>query len=145
MISIIIYLVIMAFIHSKMEIMIEGRQGWAHGLPCWRWNKKFWRNLLGGKPMTGYHFYMLVLFQIIFHIPFLFIDWTFNYELITQGLFCWYFVIEDTMWFISNPKYSFSHFIDRDVEWHRRWFYHLPVTYWWGMIIGTILILLGGK
>jgi hypothetical protein len=59
------------------------------------------------------------------------------------GLVSWFFVIEDINWFIFNPRYTFKRFRKQTIEWHNRWFLGLPYTYWWGMIIGTTLLLLG--
>jgi hypothetical protein len=47
------------------------------------------------------------------------------------------------MWFIFNPHYTLKRFRKRNIEWHSRWFMGLPYTYWWGGIIGTILLILG--
>ena len=138
------YMFLCANVHALWEIQIEGKSGgWAHYLPTWRWNV-FWRKFLGGKPLTGYHVLMMIMYQLSFHIPIIFIRWNMGLEFITQGLFCWYFVMEDFLWFLWNPAYRFKRFYQRDIEWHRRWFFNIPISYWWGIIGGTVLILLGG-
>lgn len=138
-----IYLIVVAIVHALLEIQVEGKTGgWARQLPTFRVNV-FFRKLLGGKPLTGYHIFMLLLFQLIFHGAFIFIPFTIKSECILQGCFMWYFVIEDIAWFILNPYYTLARFKKHHIQWHKRWFMGLPYSYWFGGILGTILILLG--
>jgi hypothetical protein len=143
MIKILIWMIVLAFFHALQECQIEGEAGWCKNLPTFRINV-FFRKLLGGKPLTGYHIFLMIMFQIIFHIPFIFISWTWKSELITQGLFMWYWIFEDILWFIVNPKYTLKRFLKKDVEWHLRWWLGIPLSYWIGGIIGIILLILGG-
>ena len=143
MINIIIYLIILALIHAKLELMIEGKAAWAMRLPCWRIDNDLTRFLLG-KEITGYHVWLLVLFLFIFHAPFLFINWSLQKEFITIGLFYWYWIVEDWFWFIESKHYGLRSFKKGRIFWHKRWFWCLPVSYWWGMIIGTIFLIIGG-
>jgi len=145
MIIIIFYLILLAAIHAKMELMSEGKMGWGLRFPCWTINNRI-INLLINKPLTGYHFYMCLMFLLLFHSPFLFISWTIKKELTTMGLFFWYWIIEDFMWFAESKYYGLRNFKKGRIYWHRRWFLNfIPVSYAWGMIIGTILLILGGK
>jgi hypothetical protein len=139
-----IFTLILAFITALWEIQVEGKEGWAKQLPTFRINV-FFRKLLGGKPLTGYHIFLLLLFVIVFHG--LFINELGNWEIESTifGLICWFFVIEDIMWFIFNPHYTLKKFKNKQVEWHSRWWLGLPITYWWGGIIGTLLLIFGGK
>ena len=42
MIKIILYLILLAAIHAKLELQIEGKKaGWALRLSCWRIDNKF--------------------------------------------------------------------------------------------------------
>jgi hypothetical protein len=60
MIFIIIYLILLAALHAKLELMIEGRKcGWAHNLPCWRLDNLITQFFLG-KELTGYHLYLFL-------------------------------------------------------------------------------------
>jgi len=142
MLNVILYLIALALIHALWEVQVEGKNGWCKKLPTFRINV-FFRKLLGGKALTGYHLYMLILFQIVFHGRFLFESWSGDRELVTQGLFIIYFVLEDILWFIVNPHYTIKRFLQRKIEWHKRWILGLPLTYWVGIIAGVTLIILG--
>jgi len=140
---IILYLIVLAILHALWELQIEGNyDGWARNLPCWRWNK-IWKIILGGKPMTGYHWYMLLMFTFLFHSPFLFIPWTIPTECLILGIYIYYWLLEDFLWFILNPLYTLKKFRKGSIEWHKRWILGLPLSYWVGLLIGTILIYLG--
>lgn len=142
MIYIILFLILLAAIHAKMEIMSEGKAGWGLNFPCWRMNNCL-INFLLGKELTGYHFYMCLLFLLIFHSPFLFIQFNINNELMILGYYFWYWVIEDFLWFIESKHYGLKNFKKGRIYWHKRFFGGLPISYWGGIIIGTGLLLLG--
>jgi hypothetical protein len=142
MIKIILYIIILAALHGKLEIQIEGDAGWAKNLPCKKFNNKF-LDLILGKGITAYHIWMLILFLFIFHMPFLFIEWSIKQELFTLGLFCFYFIIEDLFWFIEHEKYGIKKFRKNCIDWHRRFFCGLPYSYIGGIILGIVLLLLG--
>jgi hypothetical protein len=145
MIKIAIFLLILSALHAKLELMIEGKKsGWACKLPCWSIETKISNWLLGNKPLTGYHFWMLIMYLFLFHSPYLFIPLNLKTELIILGFFCWYWVSEDFCWFLENSLYGLRNFKKGRIAWHRRWIWFLPVSYIWGIIIGTILLLLGG-
>lgn len=142
MIKYIIFTLILAFITALWEIQVEGKDGWAKLLPTFRINV-FFRKLLGGKPLTGYHIFLLLLFITVFHGLFINDLGTWKAESIVFGLVSWFFVLEDALWFILNPHYTWKKFKKRDIEWHCRWCFGLPITYYWGMAIGTLLLILG--
>lgn len=144
MIKYYIFTIILAVITALQEIQIEGRWGWAKLLPTFRINV-FFRKLLGGKALTGYHIFLLLLFITVFHGLFINELGTWKIESTIFGLVSWFFVIEDVLWFIFNPHYTFKRFRKKTIEWHNRWFMGLPISYWWGMIIGTTLLLIGRK
>ena len=64
MLKLVLFLMWLALVHASWEIQIEGKDGWARELPCWRLNV-FFRKLLGGKALTGYHTWMMLLFLTI--------------------------------------------------------------------------------
>lgn len=140
----IFYLLLLAILHAKMELMSEGKMGWGLKFPCWRINNRL-ISLLINKELTGYHFYMLLLFLLLFHSPFLFIVFTLKKELTILGLFFWYWVIEDFLWFAESKHYGLRNFKRGRIYWHKRFFIFLPVSYWESIIIGTVLLILGGK
>jgi len=138
----ILFLILLAAIHAKMELMSEGKMGWGVKFPCWRLNNALIR-LLIGKELTGYHFYMCIMFLLLFHSPYLFIAYTLKRELTIMGLYFWYWVFEDFFWFVESKNYGIRNFKPGRIYWHKRWIGKIPVSYWVGMIIGTLL-LLGG-
>lgn len=144
MIKIILFILFLAALVAKLELQIEGKKdGWALRLPCWRKNNKFIQFCLG-KDLTGYHFWLLITFFTIFHSPYLFIPLNLKNELLCLGLFCWFWIAEDWFWFLENNLYGLRNFKPGRIFWHKRWIFFLPVSYVWGIIIGTILLLLGG-
>jgi len=144
MIFIILYILILAALLAKLELMIEGKKaGWAMNLPCWKIENELINWLLGNKPLTGYHTWLLLTFLFIFHSPYLFIKFTFQHEVLILGYFCWFWIAEDWFWFIENNLYGFRNFRPGRIFWHKRWIWFLPVSYVWGILIGTILLLIG--
>ena len=145
MIKFIIYLLWMATIHALWEIQVEGKTGgWARHLPTFRINV-FFNNLLGGKALTGYHLFMLILFITIFHGFFLFQEWTPKLELVIFGIGIIYFVVEDFLWFVLNKHYGIKRFRPGKIAWHNRWVLGLPISYWVGGIIVSTLLHFGLK
>ena len=144
MIKYYLYTILLACVTALYEIQIEGSDGgWAKNLPTFRIHNRF-KFLLGNKPLTGYHICLLSLFFIVFHGTFLNMRWTIFEEMKTLGLYFWFFVIEDFMWFVFNPSFSVKRFFNRDISWHSRWTFGLPTSYVYGIIIGTTLLILGG-
>lgn len=141
--KIFIWMTILALFHALQETQIEGKAGWARHLPTFRIST-FVTKLLIGKEITGYHIFMLVMWVIIFHGIYLFQDFTWKVECMVIGLLNWYFVIEDFLFFVVNHHYGLVRFKRGHISWHQRWFWGLPYTYWWGMIIGTFLLYIGG-
>lgn len=139
-----IFTILMAIFYSLLEIQVEGRDGWCRNLPTFRINV-FFRKLLGGKPLTGYHLYLLIFMSIVFHGLFLGENYSWKITMKAIGLMSYFFVLEDIMWFVFNPHYTLKRFNKKCIDWHRRWVWGLPLTYYWGMIIGTTLLILGGK
>jgi len=137
-----IYMIIMAIIYSLLEIQVEGRDGWCRNLPTFRINV-FFRKILGGKPLTGYHLYLLIFMSIVFHGLFLGEIYSYKISCRAFGLMSYFFVLEDGLWFIFNPHYSIIRFNKKNVDWHKRWVWGIPLTYYWGIIIGTGLLILG--
>ncbi|MCD4705862.1 hypothetical protein K8R61_02150, partial [bacterium] len=82
LLSKICYIFIMALVLAILEVQIEGKNGWAASLPTWRPSEKeryvkFFKKIMGGKEMTGYHLSMFSFVALIFHIPFFFgLSWS---------------------------------------------------------------------
>ena len=64
-IGLLAFMVFLAFILAFWEIQIEGKDGWAAKAPCWRIEKGWLVKLTGGRPITGYHFF-ITLFYLIY-------------------------------------------------------------------------------
>jgi len=142
-IKVIAFLIVLAAVHAKLELQIEGlKGGWAIRLPCWRVDNVFTQLLLG-KELTGYHFYLMAVFLMIFHSPFLFIDYSLQKECLCLGAFCYYWIAEDFFWFAENGLYGLRNFRPNRIYWHKRWFVFLPVSYWTSIILGGIFLWLG--
>jgi hypothetical protein len=131
-----------------MELEIEGHGcsgGWARQLPTKRYYNKFIK-LIINKEITTYHIFMLLLILSLFHGIFLIYKWTLKNELIILGLLLFYFILEDFCWFLFNKKIGIKKFKPGKISWHRRWFLNfIPVSYVIGGIIGTLLLILGGR
>lgn len=144
MIKYYLFTLILAFFTALEEIQIEGKDGWAAHLPTFRINV-FFRKLLGGKSLTGYHIFLLLNHIIIFHGLFINELGTWKTEYKIFGLISFFFVLEDAIWFFMNKHYTIKKFLKKEIEWHKRWVFGLPLTYWWGMILGTFLLWMGLK
>ena len=137
----ILYTILLAVLYALVEIQIEGKAGWARHLPTFRINV-FFRKFLGGKPLTGYHIFMLMTFVVVFHAM-MHNEMSWRNEIQIFGLLNWFFVIEEISWFILNPHYTLQKFLDKDIRWHKRWLWGLPVSYWIGILLGTWGLYLG--
>ena len=146
MLIISLYLLLLAAVLAKLELQIEGnKQGWAARLPCWKIENNFINWLLGNKPLTGYHLWLMITFFIVFHGYFLFIPWTLSKELYTLGYFSLFWVAEDWFWFLENSYYGLRNFKKGRVYWHKRWIFGLPNSYWGAILLGIAFLLLGGN
>lgn len=140
-----LFIFVLAYLHARQETEIEGKAGWARHLPTFRINI-FITKLFLAKELTGYHIFMLLMFLTIFHVPFIFIPFTLKMEFIILGLMSYYWIIEDFLFFVVNPHFGLKKFCKKYISWHKRWcIYNLiPVSYVTGIIIGTVLLILGG-
>ena len=141
MIKIILFLILLALLHALWEIQIEGKDGWAKKLPCWRINV-FFRKLFGGKPMTGYHFYMFSIWILAFHVPYILLPYSYGLECYIWSALLFYFPVEDFLWFVCNKHYGIKKFKQGKVEWHKKWLLGLPKAYWICWSLSIILYLL---
>lgn len=76
LVAYLIFIVVIAAVLAQWEIQIEGKDGWAAKLPCWRKEEGLIVKLNGGRPFTGYHFWMMIFMIIMLYFPALFTDWT---------------------------------------------------------------------
>lgn len=142
MLTYLIFIILLAFWFGKVEIQIEGTAGWAKNLPTWRiehhWVLKyFW----GGRPLTGYHFWVITFVCILFHIPIFFAEsWSWILEARVLGGIVLFWAIEDFLWFVFNPGYGLKKFKKELIPWHPRWILGAPIDYWIFVPIGIFLV-----
>jgi len=134
--------ILLGIVFANLEIQIEGKRGWAADLPCWRKEKGWVVRLLGGRPLTGYHTWMTIFLILMFHFPFLFVDWHPKTELLIWGLLYGFFLAEDFAWFVFNPNYGIKKFKKSEVWWHGTWWGPVPSIYYFLAGMAIILIVL---
>lgn len=125
---------------AALEIQIEGKFGWAAHLPTFRLKKK-----MRGKPITGYHLFIILFTLIIFHFPLFFASWSLKKECLVLGIYIFMWTLEDFLWFVLNPHYGLHKFNknNKDIWWHQSWFVGLPTFYWFLFPLAVILIAWG--
>ena len=133
---------IAAFMWAKLEVEIEGKDGWAKNLPTWRINNHFLLDVfLGGRPLTGFHTWAFSFVFFAFHLPLLWMQtWSWPLEVQVIGSVMLFWVVEDFIWFIVNPHYGWKRYRQHDVTWHPKWFWLLPVDHW-GMLVISLSLL----
>jgi hypothetical protein len=126
---------------ALIEIHIEGPAGWAANLPTWRLRNKWWERLFPGRPLTGYHLWVLVFIAVVAHLPFAFgVPWTWRGELQKIAFILFFWVVEDFLWFALNPHYGLRRFRPQYIPWHQRaWWWIAPRDYWIGLTLAAIL------
>jgi len=133
-----------ALLMACLEIEIEGRHGWAERLPTWYRTSglaaRVFSLLASGKPLTGYHLFLLPLTALTFHLPFVFgVPWTGAGELAIAAAWIAWLATWDVLWFVLNPAYGWHRFRRGNVWWHRRWIGRLPVDYLLAAVISLLL------
>lgn len=115
---------------AKLEIEIEGKDGWASNLPTWRIKNRFTRLMWGEQPYTGYHFWAGVMLVNLLHFPFwLGLPWSINLELQILAVAFLGVIFEDFFWFIFNPHFGFKKFSKEYATWHKGWWGRVPFLY----------------
>lgn len=143
MIGFLAFMIFLAIIFALWEIQIEGKDGWAGKAPCWRIEKGWLVKLAGGRPITGYHFYLNVLIISVVHLPLFFTPWSLNLESLLLGFYLGMFLTEDFLWFVFNPHYGIKNFKRGKIWWHPKWWGPVPDNYWVGTVIVALLIYFG--
>ncbi len=130
-----IYLFIIATTLAILEIQIEGKEGWAKNLPCWRPDPqslafKIYRVFMEGKELTGYHLAIFALVLVIVHFPFAAgVEWSLTGEIEALSSYLLLGVFWDYLWFVWNPYYGVKKFNPQSIEWHQKWVGPLPRGY----------------
>lgn len=140
----IIFLFVFCFVLAGLETQIEGSAGWAQNLPTWRppsskWFARLYGKIMGGREMTLYHVFVFNLVVVFMHYPyFAGKAWSLASELTTLSFLFLVIVVWDFLWFVINPKYDFGRFWGRHVPWHKKWFLHMPLDYWFAFIASAL-------
>lgn len=138
-----IYLFFIILAVAALEVQIEGKYGWVKNLPTWRIRSKIFGFFMGGKDLTGYMFYMLIILLLFFHLPFFGgVPWTWEAEIEIIFLFLMFSVFWDFLWFILNPYYGLSRFKKSYVYWHENWFLGVPLDYPRGILVSLMIAFL---
>jgi hypothetical protein len=142
MVLLLLWIVLLGFVFAKVEIQIEGKDGWAASLPTWRVEKHrlldiFW----GGRPMTGYHAWMFLFMALAFHLP-LFLNGGIDLATETRiiGSLALFWIVEDFLWFVLNPAYGLRRFRPEAIAWHKRWIGPVPTDYVAFVCVGLALV-----
>lgn len=145
-----LYLFFIATFLAWLEIQIEGPNGWAEKLPCWRpkdlnsFFPKLYSRIVGGKPLTGYHLAVFAFTLVFIHLPFAAgLAWSLGKELETLSAVVLLWACEDFLWFIWNPAYGLKKFKPEFIWWHKKWIKRtVPVDYSVNLIQSAILVVI---
>lgn len=124
------YSVILSILLAIWEIQIEGTKGWAEKLPCWKKTTGFIPEKIIGAPLTGYHLALVGFLFAMVHFPFVFVQWNIKTELQVLSVVLLILVIEDFLWFVLNPNFSFQRFRKKQIQWRVHWIGPLPTYYY---------------
>jgi hypothetical protein len=137
------FMAFMSLILALWEIQIEGKDGWAANSPGWRLEKGWLVKITGGRPITGYHFYMTVFIIALVHLPLFFVTWSLRLECLLLGFYLGMVLLEDFLWFVLNPYYGIKNFRKEKIWWHRTWWGPVPSLYWILLVLTVLLIYFG--
>jgi hypothetical protein len=138
-----LYFFAIAFVLAQLEIQIEGPHGWAEKLPTWRWQTPGvlrW----AGKPVTGYHVFLLLFILLFVHLPLMYLGWTVEREAELLSLFFLLAVFWDFLWFVCNPHFGLARFRPGQVWWFKSWLLGLPASYFSGLLLSMLVYGAGG-
>lgn len=132
---------LLAGLFSQIEIQIEGTAGWAANLPTWRIEKHWLLDVFfGGRAMTGYHAWVLPFIALFFHFPVCFVRrWTLQRECMILGCLITFWIVEDFLWFVTNPAFGLSRFNAHFIPWHKHWLWVAPIDYWTFLAVAIAL------
>ncbi|MFI5360400.1 MAG: hypothetical protein ACHQ49_00400 [Elusimicrobiota bacterium] len=115
---------------ARVEIEIEGDQGWAAGLPTWRWGPDWWLKLANGKEITGYHLWLTLFLVGVFHLPLVFTGFSRELWAKCASSYLLTTAVWDLQWFAWNPAWGLKRFRAAPIPWFRLRFLGLPVDYY---------------
>lgn len=127
---------------ALLEIQIEGEAGWAKGLPTWRVDTRLTRLLFGGRELTGYHLYAHLTVLTLLHLPYglSLVPFGLQVELRLLAFLVLFWIAEDYLWFVCNPRFGVARFRREFIPWHAHsWWWIMPREYWIFLPIGFAL------
>lgn len=131
-----------AAVFALLEIEIEGGEGWASDLPTWRLENRWTHLFLGSRALTGYHLYAHLFVLLLLHLPYLIglLPPSWSAELRILSFLVLFWIAEDFLWFVLNPRYGLSRFTRKDAWWHApSWWGFMPREYWIFTPVGAAL------
>ncbi len=139
----VVYLFILALVLAALEVQIEGADGWAAKLPCWRprgrWYVKLYSKILSGKEVTGYHVFVFLFAFLMLHLPYVWgVPWNTGAEFQTLSAFFLFVVVWDFLWFVINPHYGIRKFHPGCATWHKIWLGPAPVDYYGALALSFL-------
>ena len=138
-----LYFFVIALVLALLEIQIEGPHGWAEKLPTWRWQSAGvlrW----AGKPITGYHVFLLLFILLFIHLPTAYMGFTLEREAELLSLFFMLAVFWDFLWFVCNPHFGLVRFRPGQIWWFKSWMLKLPVPYFMGLAVSLLIYVSAG-
>lgn len=137
-----LFVILAAFTFAKVEIAVEGKEGWAGNLPTWKLPEDNWASLLffSGKPATGYHVWMETFVLAVLHTAYIYVvpSWTIELQIIAFFLF--FSILEDFLWFALNPYFGLKNFRAEKIWWHaKHWWWIAPRDYYILGLLGVVL------
>jgi hypothetical protein len=138
-------LLLASFLFAKVEIQIEGGDGWAAKLPTWRIENRLTEILYGGRPLTGYHLYVQLFVLVFCHLPFAFgLPFSARSEALVLAFMVFFWILEDFLWFVVNPRFGIKKFKASEIWWHRKaWLVIAPREYFTAGGLAVFLYLYG--
>jgi hypothetical protein len=143
LVKMLIFAILGAFIVAKLEINIEGKDGWAKNLPTWKVKNSYTKLFLGEVPLTGYHFWLFLTVLTLLQFGFVIgIPWSLSLELKIIAMFFVSVIFEDFFWFVLNPAYGIKKLNKVDAYWHTQWVHRIPALYVnYASLIAILLLL----
>lgn len=137
------YLFLIVLALAALEVQIEGKHGWMKKIPTWRVRSKIFGFFMGGKELTGYLFYLLIVLLMFFHLPFFGgASWSLAAEIEIISLFLLFSVFWDLLWFVLNPYYGIKRLKPSYVYWHKQWLFGMPSDYSRGIVLSFVIALI---
>ncbi len=115
---------------ARVEIEIEGPEGWAKGLPTWRWGPDWWLRLTNGKEVTGYHVWLTLFLVGVFHLPIVFSGFSPELWAKCASAYLLTTAVWDLQWFAWNPAWGLAKFRATPIPWFRRKILGFPADYY---------------